>query len=94
MKKIARFAICAAVALAFSSCGQDPKAAAKEAYDIMIESNELALSGDTEAAAAKMASYNKIANKYADNEEFCVELSRLTSEGIQKEIEKATQSPE
>ncbi len=25
MKKIARFAICAAVALAFTSCGQDPK---------------------------------------------------------------------
>ena len=41
-----------------------------------------------------MASYNKIATKYADNEEFCVELSRLTTEGIQKEIEKATQSPE
>lgn len=94
MKKIAKFALGVAVALAFTACGQSPKDAAKEAYDIMIESNDLALTGDTEAAAAKMASYNKIVQEYADNEEFCMELSRLTSEGIQKQIDKATKAAE
>ena len=85
MKKIAKFALCAAMALAFASCGQSPKDAAKEAYDIMMESNEMALSGDTEGAAAKMTDYNKIVNKYADDKEFAVELSRLVTEGIEKQ---------
>ena len=85
MKKFMKFALCAAVALVFTSCGKSAKEAAKEVWDIQQEAIILEQEGDKEAAAEKWAESYSLTNKYADDQEFFVEFRKLSEQKINKE---------